>query len=145
MTPPEPTTKPEPSNTSANRADAPTGVVQNPNSSLNGPFPKELDHWNWGAFLLNWIWAVTHNVWIGLLALIPYVGVIMAIILGIKGNEFAWQHRKFESIDEFKAVQKAWTRWAILLLVFFFLLGFILVILGFLVASQVPHQSYTNY
>ena len=39
----------------------------------------------------------------------------MAIILGIKGSEWAWQHRKFESIDQFKAVQKAWAIWGLVL------------------------------
>ena len=54
--------------------------------------PAEITGWNWGAFLLNWIWAIGNRVWIGLLGLV--FGIIMAIILGAKGNEWAWQSRR---------------------------------------------------
>ncbi len=53
--------------------------------------PKEVRGWNWGAFLLNWIWGMGNGVWISLLALIPFVGIIMAIVLGVKGSEWAWR------------------------------------------------------
>jgi len=43
--------------------------------------------WSWGAFLLNWIWAIGNKTWIGLLALVPYVGFIMTLVLGFKGRE----------------------------------------------------------
>ena len=33
--------------------------------------PPELDRWNWGAFLLNWIWGVGNNTYIALLTLVP--------------------------------------------------------------------------
>ena len=46
--------------------------------------PGEIKGWNWGAFFLNWIWSIGNNVWIGLLALI--LGIIMSIILGVKGE-----------------------------------------------------------
>ena len=71
--------------------------------------PEEIKGWNWGAFWLNWIWSIAHNVWIGLLALV--LGLIMSIILGIKGNEWAWQNRRFESIEQFRAVQAKWAVW----------------------------------
>lgn len=100
----------------------PTNPVPEPPSSpavgsLNGPMPEELKGWSWAAFLMNWIWAIKHNVWIGLLALVPYAGFVMAIILGIKGNEWAWEKRRFQDVNQFKAVQKAWTKWGIILLI----------------------------
>ncbi len=114
---------------------APTGVASS-TVGVNGPFPAELAGWNWGAFLLNWIWGIGHSVWIALLVLllgfIPFIGSIgalgLAIYLGIKGNELAWQNRKFESVEQFKAVEKAWTKWAVILLI----LGIVLGILGFI-------------
>ncbi len=69
--------------------------------------PPELRGWNWGAFLLTWIWGIGHNVWIALVALgglIPYVGwiisIVMAIVLGVRGNEWAWQNKKWDSIEQ---------------------------------------------
>ncbi len=80
---------------------------------LNGPLPAELHRWSWAAFLMNWVWGIAHNVWIALLMFIPFVNFFMVIYLGIKGNELAWKNRKFESVEQFKQVQKMWTYWGI--------------------------------
>ena len=85
--------------------------------------PVEIKGWNWGAFLLNWIWAIGNNTWIGLLALIPYIGFVMAIILGIKGKEWAWKNKKWESVDHFQRVQKKWTYWGVGIILFSFVAG----------------------
>jgi hypothetical protein len=69
--------------------------------------PPEVRGWNWGAFLLNWIWGMGNGVWIALLTFI--LGPIMSIILGIKGNEWAWRNKKWDSVEKFKKTQRAWT------------------------------------
>lgn len=110
----------------------------------NGPLPEELKGWNWGAFLLNWIWAIGHNVWIGLIALLGPASLIMAIILGLKGNEWAWQNRQFNSVEEFKTIQKAWTKWGIIVLIIGVVLGIIggiLGVVGGMMASQMQPPS----
>lgn len=70
--------------------------------------PKEIKGWNWGAFLLTWIWGLFHRVWLSLLVFIPYAGLVMAIILGIKGNEWAWQAEHYGSVEEFKKRERKW-------------------------------------
>lgn len=75
--------------------------------------PDEIKGWNWGAFLMNWTWSIGNQTWIGLLALVPYAGLIMAIILGVKGSEWAWQNRRFESVEQFKTVQRIWAYWGL--------------------------------
>ncbi len=53
-----------------------------------------------------------------MLALIPYVGLIMAIVLGVKGREWAWKNKRWDSVEHFNRVQRLWSIWgAILLLV----------------------------
>ena len=89
--------------------------------------PDEIRGWNWGAFLLNWIWSIGNKSYIGLLSLVPYVGIIMVIILGVKGNEWAWQNRQWESVEQFKEVQKIWTKWGVIILI----IGIVLNILIF--------------
>lgn len=37
----------------------------------------------------------------------------MPFYLGVKGNELAWEHRKFESVEQFKEVQRKWMYWGI--------------------------------
>lgn len=75
--------------------------------------PAGIAGWSWGAFLLNWIWAIGNRTWIGLLALIPYIGIIVAIWLGIKGREMAWKNAQWESVEHFNRVQKKWSQWGI--------------------------------
>jgi hypothetical protein len=76
--------------------------------------PAELDRWNWGAFLLNWIWGIGNNTFIALLALVPGVGLIMVFVLGAKGNRWAWENGRWDSIEHFKRVQRAWAKWAVI-------------------------------
>lgn len=70
--------------------------------------PEEIKGWNWGAFFFGWLWGICNKVWIALLAAIPYVGVIMHIVLGVKRNEWAWQHKRWDSMEHFKSTQKKW-------------------------------------
>lgn len=70
--------------------------------------PAEIQGWNWGAFLLSPFWLVSNRVWIGVLAWVPIAGFLMAIALGVKGNEWAWKSRKWQSIEQFQAHQRKW-------------------------------------
>lgn len=102
------------------------GVGQTSAVSETLPFPDELRGWNWGAFFLSWIWAIGNQVWIGLLALLGPVWLVMMIILGLKGNEWAWKARKFISVETFKKTQSTWAKWGIVL----FIIQIILIILA---------------
>jgi len=75
------------------------------------PIPPEIDRWNWGAFLLNWIWGVGNNTFIGLLTLIPVFGLVMPFVLGAKGSRWAWRNGRWDSVDHFKRVQRLWAIW----------------------------------
>jgi hypothetical protein len=86
----------------------------------NTPVPEEIRGWNWGGFLLTWIWGIGNNVWISLIALlsfIPWIGLVielvMRIILGVRGNEWAWQRKKWDSIEHFKKTQRTWMWWGV--------------------------------
>ncbi len=102
-----------------------------------GAIPDGVKGWSWGAFLLNWIWAIGNRTWIGLLALIPYVGVLVAIWLGIKGREMAWKNASWDSLEHFNRVQRRWSIWALVLT--FGMAG-----LGIFAAIAIPaYQAYT--
>lgn len=79
--------------------------------------PPGVAGWSWGAFLLNWIWAIGNRTWIGLLALVPYLGFIAAIYLGVKGRELAWRNKHWDSVEHFNSVQRKWTIWGLILTV----------------------------
>lgn len=112
----------------AARAVASSGWDNTSGRGRQSILPGELSGWNWGAFLMNWIWAIGNNVWIGLLALIPYAGFIMAIILGVKGSEWAWQSKKWDNIEHFKRTQSTWTKWGVGLIVLSVIVGIVVAI-----------------
>lgn len=81
------------------------------NTSGHGKFarlPYQLDHWNWGAFLLPIPWGLAHGVYISLLFLIPIVGLVVPFYLGAKGNQKAWEARYWESEEKFASRQRKW-------------------------------------
>ncbi|MBT1449778.1 hypothetical protein KJ365_02715 [Glaciecola sp. XM2] len=80
--------------------------------------PPEIKGWNWGAFFLNWIWGIGNSTYIALLVFVPLVNIVMLVLLGLKGNEWAWKNRAWRDVEHFKATQKKWRNAsAILLLV----------------------------
>ncbi|MFC1874482.1 hypothetical protein ACFLYX_04185 [Chloroflexota bacterium] len=109
--------------------------------------PKEVRGWNWGAFLLGWIWAIGNKAWIGVfLCLFAWMismvtlqfgsesiglllGVGVGVVLALKGSEWAWQNKRWDSIKHFKRTQRTWRNWGI---------GFTIVasIIGFIIGSS---------
>ncbi len=77
--------------------------------------PAEIHGWNWGAAGLTWLWGISNSVWLSLLVFIPYFNFIWWIVLGIKGNEWAWKARPWESTAKFVEHQKKWKIWGIIL------------------------------
>ena len=95
-------------------------------------FPKSINCYNWGACILTPIWGLFNNTPVACLAFIlpfiPYIGWLLAIVFsiycGIKGNEWAWQNKQWQSMEHFHTVQK---NWAIAGIVFEIVLMFIVV------------------
>jgi cytochrome oxidase complex assembly protein 1 len=73
--------------------------------------PAEIDRWNWGAFLLNWIWGIGNDTYIALLMFVPGVNLVMLFVLGFKGNTWAWRNKRWIDIEHFKRVQRKWAIW----------------------------------
>lgn len=72
------------------------------------PVPPEARRWNWGAFFLTWIWGIGNNVMISFLCLVPFLNLVMPVILGVKGGEWAWQKKRWDSVEHFQRVQRIW-------------------------------------
>jgi hypothetical protein len=70
--------------------------------------PNSILRWNWGAFVFCWIWGIFNNVWISLLTLIPIVGFVMAFVLGVKGNQWAWENSNITDVNLFLKKQRKW-------------------------------------
>ena len=112
-----------------------------PSNNDSDDTPREIQRWNWSAFILGPIWGVVHGLWwtiLGFMPLLPVptlrtLGFVVLIgvmlILGLKGNEMAWRARQWESPEKFLAIQQRWATWSIvfaigaLVAVIIFLLG----------------------
>ncbi len=99
-----------------NQTDLANNSGQGPNSVVLDIISKKF---NWGAFLLNWIWGLGNRSYLTLLVfpiaiigLIPVLGIIVPLALniwfGIKGNTWAWQNKQWKSIEHFHEVQRKW-------------------------------------
>ncbi len=83
-------------------------VPSAPGTAASSGTPAEISRWNWGAFFWTWLWSISNRVWIGLLSLLPGLNFIMAIVLGVKGSQWAWENRQWDGVEHFKRVQKKW-------------------------------------
>ncbi len=78
--------------------------------------------WNWGAFLLNWIWCLGNGVLIPVFfCFFPPTAWAMPFVLGIKGDAWAWEKRGYMGFERFRRAQRAWALagaaiWGVLLL-----------------------------
>jgi hypothetical protein len=112
------------------------GAPQVSAAQQGGEVPPGVAGWSWGAFFLNWIWAIGNRTWIGLLAIIPYVGFVVAIWLGFKGREMAWKNGRWDSLDHFNRVQKKWSQWGV---------GLVLGVGGIGIAAAILLPAYADY
>jgi hypothetical protein len=70
--------------------------------------PPEIQRWNWGAFLLHWIWGIGNETYIALQVFVPVVNVVMMFVLGAKGSTWAWRNSRWRDIAHFQRVQRLW-------------------------------------
>ncbi len=103
--------------------------------------PQEIRRWNWSAFILGPIWGLSHGIWWSALGLLPFLPilprqltiatwVLVAVLLGLKGNELAWRARRWESVERFLAVQQRWMTWSVI-----FAIGSLLAVIVFLLSQ----------
>ena len=65
-------------------------AAREPGTAADGSsLAPEDDRWNWVAFLFTPIWALVKGVYWGLLAMVPGLGLIASVYMGIFGRELA--------------------------------------------------------
>ena len=74
----------------------------------NDETPQNIKQWNWGAFWLSWIWGIGNKSFNTFFALIPYFGFIWMFVCGAKGNEWAWENKKWASVEDYNNTQRKW-------------------------------------
>jgi hypothetical protein len=61
---------------------------------------------------------------LNLVSRVPVIGILfglvalgLSIYLGVKGNELAWRQRPFQGLEHFRATERVWRTWGIVLFV----------------------------
>lgn len=85
------------------------------------PPPEVASRWNWGALLFCPLWSLGNRVYLGLLSLVPVVGLVVPFIVAYKGGRLSWERNPWRDADQFVAVQRAWLLWALAILATYFL------------------------
>jgi hypothetical protein len=94
-----------------------------PRGQAIGSLPIEMTgKFNWGAFVFTWIWGLNHKKYILLIALVPCLGLPVAIWAGISGNQWAWDSGRFQRGAECKKCQDIWRNWGVGFLILYALL-----------------------
>jgi len=95
------------------------GETQQNNSGMTSSSiaPAKVKGWSWGAFIFVWLWGIPNKSFLTLFTLVPYVGILWRFACGAKAKEWAWQNKKWNSIEEFNRVQKAWDIAAVLTII----------------------------
>jgi len=107
----------------------PPGCDNTSGQGSEAAVPAEIQGWSWGGFLLHWIWAAVHKAWLGF-ALSLFLGIVGMVLCGIKGNEWAWQNNRYESVEQFRKIQGKWSKWGVILWLASFALSLVIVILA---------------
>jgi phosphate/sulfate permease len=102
--------------------------------------PEEIKGLSWGGFFWNWIWGLFNQVWLSLLVFVPVVGMAVPFVLLFKGREWAWQSRRWESVQHFNNVQR---KWAIAALIFLGISIVLIVVAGMMggLSGDAPSSS----
>ena len=100
--------------------------------------PEGVRGFSWGALLTGAIWAIRHQVWVGLLTVIPGLGQVVLVWLGFNGRELAWRKGHWTSVAEFKRVQRRWTWYGVI-----FSVLLVVGLVGLQLAGKLPTAART--
>lgn len=80
---------------------------------ITGNYPHDfLKEFNWGAFFGTWLWGLFNKsyktLWMFILGLTPW-GFYYSLVCGLKGNEWAYKNKKWESVEKFNSSQETQT------------------------------------
>ena len=113
--------------------------VQQPEAPTPKVEPRNLNSFNWGAFLLSWIWGCGNGIYWPLIVLIPSVGwvagIVIPFVLGFRGNRMAWEKYNGSALA-FEVKQASWTKGAWIFVLSTVGLSVVCSIIGALLVAQ---------
>lgn len=84
------------------------GVDPRSGKGKSSEIPPEIKGWNWAAAFISPVWGIYHHTWMFLWSYVPGVNLFWWIVLGLKGNTWAWRKNKWQNVEKFKRAQARW-------------------------------------
>lgn len=97
--------------------------------------PEEVKGWSWGGFFLSWIWGTFNGITLSI-RILALIVPFMNIVLGIKGREWAWQSKRWDSVEHFNQTQRKWAIAGALWVVIWVVISIILPVIMFKVLIE---------
>ncbi len=99
-------------------------------------------HWNWGAFMYNWIFGFANKAWLCFLCFVPLLNIVWDFVSGAMAEKWAWESGEFEDGKCFRAAMKSWNRAGLLTFIITIVLLVLYAVLGVTVFSALRRYGY---
>lgn len=109
--------------------------------SYRDPMTPEF-HWNWGAFMFNWIFGFANKAWLCFLCFVPLLNIVWVFVSGAKAEKWAWESGEFENEKCFRAAMKSWNRAGLLTFIITVVVAVLYIVLGVTVFSALRRYGY---
>ena len=120
---------------------------ENVQPSLYGESRTPEFHWNWGAFMLNWIFGFANKAWLCFLCLIPLLNIVWPFVCGAKAEQWAWESGEFEDEKSFRATMRSWNRAGLLsfIITIVVLVLYLILAVGLVAALRFNGQDVSDF
>jgi hypothetical protein len=81
------------------------------------------------------------TLWGLLISLVPFGGLIWAIVCGINGNRWAWQGKSWNSVEHFRTAQHKWAIAALIVFLVVVALVIVVIVFGAISDSTTTYTS----
>ena len=107
--------------------------------------PYSIKKWSWGAFVFGFIWGIPNKALKTLWSLVPYVGFLWLIVCGHQGRKWAWQSKKWKSVEEFEKAQKPWDTAGLIIFAIGLLIGLFTLTTIIITQNETAQSPYSSY
>ena len=99
-------------------------------------------HWNWGAFMLNWVFGFANKAWLCFLCFVPLLHIVWIFVCGARAERWAWESGMFENGAAFRTTMRTWNRAGLLLFIVTIVVVVLYAVLGAAVFGFLHSQGY---
>ncbi len=108
----------------------------------NNQYQEPDFHWNWGAFMFNWVFGFANKAWLCFLCFVPLLNIVWVFVSGVKGEKWAWESGEFANEQAFRATMRSWNRAGLLTFIITVVVLILYAVLGVTMFSTLQRYGY---